>query len=54
MHNALGLRTLKAQKEHFDEFVCGKIRPVTDIPPAMEHGTKHEVTMIQKYSNVFN
>ena len=43
MHNALGFRTLKAQKQHFDEFVSGKITPLTDIPPAMEHGTKHEV-----------
>ena len=45
MHNALGLRTLKAQKEHFDEFVTGKIIPRIETPPAMAHGTKHEVTL---------
>ena len=43
MHNALGFRTLKAQKDHYDEFVLGKVRPVTQTPAAMVHGTTNEV-----------
>ena len=45
MHNALGFRTLKAQKMHYDEFVLGKVPPVTQTPAAMVHGTEHEVFM---------
>ena len=45
MHNALGFRTLKAQKQHYDEFVLGKVPPVTETPPAMLHGTQHEVIL---------
>ena len=43
MHNALGFRTLKAQKDHYDEFVLGKVPPVSQTPAAMVHGTMHEV-----------
>ena len=43
MHNALGFRTLKAQKEHYNEFVLSKVHPVTQTPAAMVHGTRHEV-----------
>ena len=43
MHNALGFCTLKAQKAHYDEFVLGKVAPITETPPAMLHGTQHEV-----------
>ena len=44
MHNALGFRTLKAQKQHYDEFVLGKVPLVTQTPAAMVHGTTHEVS----------
>ena len=43
MHNALGFRTLKAQKDHYDEFVLGKLPSLAQIPPALLHGTRHEV-----------
>ena len=43
MHNILGFCTLKAQKDHYDEFVFGKILPVSQTPAAMVHGTAHEV-----------
>ena len=42
MHNALGFHTLKAQKEHYDEFVLGKVHPVAQTPAAKVHGTRHE------------
>ena len=42
MHNALGLRTLKAQKEHFKQFVH-KSEEKTAITPAMQHGIDYEV-----------
>ena len=44
MHNALGFRTLKVQKQHFDEFVLGKVSPVAQTPAAMVHGTTYEVS----------
>ena len=47
MHNALGLRTLKLQKEHFDEFVLGKMPKEKEPTPAMTHGMKHEVMLFQ-------
>ena len=43
MHNALGLRTLKAQKDHFEEFVMGKVPSDKDPALALVHGMKHEV-----------
>ena len=46
MHNALGLRTLKMQKEHLDEFVLGKIPKDKEPTPAMTHGIKHEVNQL--------
>ena len=42
MHNALGLRTLKAQKEHYDEFVLSRDVPHV-VNAAMLHGQNHEV-----------
>ena len=35
MHNTLGFRTLKVQKQHYDEFVLGKVPPVAQTPAAM-------------------
>ena len=43
MHNMLGFCTLKVQKQHYDEFVMGKIPPVAQTPAAMVHRTTHEV-----------
>ena len=43
MHNALGLRTLKAQKDHFEEFVMGKVPSDKDPALVLVHGMKHEV-----------
>ena len=42
MHDALGLRTLKSQKLHFEKFVA---KSTTNEEPnkAMLHGTKYEV-----------
>ena len=49
MHNALGLRTLKAQKDHYDDFVLSKniTRPVNN---AMKHGQQHEVIVVLNYT----
>ena len=46
MYNALGFRTLKSQKDHYDEFVLGKLPSFTVTPPALVHGTEHEVIVI--------
>ena len=54
MHNALGFRTLKAQKAHYDEFVLGKVPPITQTPLAMLHGTQHEVNSVHLDICVFN
>ena len=43
MLNALGLQTLKGQKDHFEEFVMGKVPSDKDPAPALVHGIKHEV-----------
>ena len=43
MHNALGLRTLKVQKDHFEEFIMGKVPSDKDPALALVHGMKHEV-----------
>ena len=43
MHNALGFHTLKAQKDHYNEFVLGKLLSLAQTPPALLHGTRHEV-----------
>ena len=43
MHNALGFCTLKAQKDHYNEFVLGKLPSLGQTPPALLHGTRHEV-----------
>ena len=44
MHDALGLRTLKSQKLHFDKFIA---KSTTNEEPneAMLHGSKHEVNL---------
>ena len=42
MHDALGLRTLKSQKNHLDKFVM-KTATKTEPNEAMLHGSKHEV-----------
>ena len=55
MHNALGLRNLKSQKEHFDEFVLQNIPQRKEINAAMVHGSKHEVylTLISFFNKVY-
>ena len=45
MHNALGFHTLKAQKDHYDEFVLGNVHTISPTPPAMMHGMRNEVRM---------
>ena len=50
MHNALGFRTLKLQKEHFDRFISHKDLPIV-ANRAMEHGSRHEVCI---YIYIFN
>ena len=42
MHDALGLRTLKSQKMHYDKFVM-KTTTNTEPNEAMLHGSRHEV-----------
>ena len=49
MHNALGLHTLKAQKEHFKQFVYKSDDRVA-ITTAMQHGIDYEVL----FFNTFN
>ena len=50
MHNAFILWTLKAQKDHYDDFVLSKniTRPVND---AMKHGQQHEVIIVLNYTS---
>ena len=45
MHSALGLRTLKEQKEHYKTFVSKTSSP-PKINEAMQHGMNHEVNII--------
>ena len=52
MHNALGFRTLKAQKDHYDEFVLGTVPPVSQTPAAMVHGTANEVVCYKFLCNL--
>ena len=42
LHSAIGLCTLKEQKEHFKKFIC-KIDNPTEINEAMQHGIENEV-----------
>ena len=44
MHNALGLCTLKLQKEHFDSFISKSESMTSEVNAAMQHGIDHEVT----------
>ena len=50
MHNALGLRTLKLQKEHFDRFITKSKPFTTEINAAMQHGIDHEVKNISSFN----
>ena len=51
MHNALGLQTLKAQKDHYDDFVLSK-NISCSINDAMKHGQQHEVRIVVNYTSV--
>ena len=42
MYNALGLRTLKEQKDHYRRFIK-KDMGDKEVTPAMQHGIDHEV-----------
>ena len=42
MYNALGMRSLKEQKEHYKKFIRKEI-PEKELTPAMQHGMSHEV-----------
>ena len=52
MHDALGFRTLKKQKEHYDRYVSKTNKNPVEVNPAMEHGTQHEVC--GKYCIILN
>ena len=55
LHSAIGLRTLKEQKEHFKKFIS-KIDKPTEINKAMQHGIDNEVCkskFILKTINIF-
>ena len=52
MHDALGFRTLKKQKEHYDRYVSKTNKNPVEVNPAMQHGTQHEVC--GKYSIILN
>ena len=44
MHDALGFRTLKNQRQHYDKFVEKRPHEIPDtMQNALEHGQKHEV-----------
>ena len=47
-HSALGLNTLKRQKEHFDCVMTGKekMQPNEEVKQRMEYGTVHEIDAI--------
>ena len=50
LHSAIGLRTLKEQKEHFKQFIS-KVDKPTEITKAMQHGIDNEVCKIRlKYN----
>ena len=50
MYSALGLHTLKDQKDHYRQFIK-KEAVEQEITPAMEHGTKHEVCIRYSHFN---
>ena len=52
MHDTLGFRTLKKQKEHYDGYVSKTNKNPVEINAAMQHGTHHEVC--GKYSIILN
>ena len=52
MHSALGLRGLKALKDHHDEYVLQRNVQRT-VTPAMTHGTNHEVKFSLRLSKVY-
>ena len=45
MYNALGLRSLKEQKQHYKTFIKGDA-PDKEVTAVMQHGTDHEVISI--------
>ena len=49
LHSAIGLRTLKEQKEHFKKFIS-KIDKATEITEAMQHGIDNEVCHLRTFS----
>ena len=52
MHDTLGFRTLKKQKEHYNRYVSKTNKNPVEVNPAMQHGTQHEVC--GKYSIILN
>ena len=53
LHSAIGLRTLKEQKEHFKK-VISKIDKPTEINKAMQHGIDNEVCKSKFILNTIN
>ena len=53
LHSAIGLRTLKEQKEHFKKFIS-KIDKPTEINKAMQHGIDNEVCKSKFILNTIN
>ena len=43
MHDALGFRTLKKQKEHYDRYISKTNQTPIEVNAAMQHGTEHKV-----------
>ena len=43
MHDALGFRTLKKQKEHYDRYISKTNKKPVEVNQAMQHGSAHEV-----------
>ena len=58
LHNAIGLRSLKEQKKHFDQKIDGIEVPFTEeVKTFMEHGVKNEpnavATLVGKFLPMF-
>ena len=49
LHSAIGLRTLKEQKEHFKKFIS-KIDKATEITEAMQHCIDNEVCHLRTFN----
>ena len=54
MHDALGFRTLKKQKEHYDRYISKTNQTPIEVNAAMQHGTEHEVCINNIETNVFH